>query len=455
MGGIWSIEGGRLGEDKFTMMMALSPEVQERLAQASKPTFAGTGTKIMLSYAASQYDLAVVIGAELSKLGASVVVPSHRGSSMMRALIKDARVVVPLMSADYQNEALAQKILTYADAAKMPIVPAMAQAKWSQSGWLGVICAGALWTDVSVQDEAQLTANVGQLYKEIQPHLLVDKDGDGIPDNNDDSEEDNEPHVMLSYQWGSQELVKKVAGVLKDKNLPIWFDIDGDMTGNINKAMASGVENAVVLVAFTSEAYGKSANCQKELTYAAQLSKNIIPVTVDGALDQDSAPWMSKIASACDRVNLQDQEQFDAAMDDLVKRVEMVLAAADQGPKVAKALTLFKGGSVTGHYKYGNNQQDDMSFEFFRLVKGTIAGQGDDPVGAFVIAGTYTPHDPDGDGKTSTYRMHFGKQYVGKHLVDYDGEIVAHPEDGVAFRITGEWSIEGGKYGRGGFMLQG
>jgi hypothetical protein len=40
-------------------------------------------------------------------------------------------------------------------------------------------------------------------------------------------------HVMLSYQWASQELVKNVYTFLLSKNLAIWMDINGGMTANI------------------------------------------------------------------------------------------------------------------------------------------------------------------------------------------------------------------------------
>jgi hypothetical protein len=40
-------------------------------------------------------------------------------------------------------------------------------------------------------------------------------------------------HVMLSYNWNSQTIVSKVYQILKDENIPIWFDIQGDMKHNI------------------------------------------------------------------------------------------------------------------------------------------------------------------------------------------------------------------------------
>lgn len=39
---------------------------------------------------------------------------------------------------------------------------------------------------------------------------------------------------MLSYQWDDQALVKKIYNRLKDHGLPVWMDIEGGVTGNIN-----------------------------------------------------------------------------------------------------------------------------------------------------------------------------------------------------------------------------
>lgn len=40
-------------------------------------------------------------------------------------------------------------------------------------------------------------------------------------------------HVMLSYNWNSQDIVSQVYKIIKDDNIPIWFDIQGDMKDNI------------------------------------------------------------------------------------------------------------------------------------------------------------------------------------------------------------------------------
>lgn len=43
-------------------------------------------------------------------------------------------------------------------------------------------------------------------------------------------------HVMLSYQWNDQALVKRVYDRLMEDGFPVWMDIEGGVSGNINDA---------------------------------------------------------------------------------------------------------------------------------------------------------------------------------------------------------------------------
>ena len=74
-------------------------------------------------------------------------------------------------------------------------------------------------------------------------------------------------HVMLSDNWGVQELVKKVYKALTDEGIFCWMDIEGGMQSVMNKAMADGVEKADIVITFVTEKYMMSRNCQKELAY--------------------------------------------------------------------------------------------------------------------------------------------------------------------------------------------
>ena len=40
-------------------------------------------------------------------------------------------------------------------------------------------------------------------------------------------------HIMLSYNWDHQNLVKTVAAGLKARGIPVWMDLD-KMSGDIN-----------------------------------------------------------------------------------------------------------------------------------------------------------------------------------------------------------------------------
>ena len=77
-------------------------------------------------------------------------------------------------------------------------------------------------------------------------------------------------HAMLSYQWDNQDEVVRVRDLLNQRGIPTWMDIDGGMEVDIYDSMASGVQNAFCVVAFTSQKYQDSHNCQLELKFAKQ-----------------------------------------------------------------------------------------------------------------------------------------------------------------------------------------
>jgi len=101
-------------------------------------------------------------------------------------------------------------------------------------------------------------------------------------------------HVMISYNWGYQETAKSVAELLKQHGINTWMDIDGGMQrGDINIAMAQGVENAYALVCLVSEKYQHSKNCRRELSYADIKNLPILPVMVDPGYDGED--WLGII----------------------------------------------------------------------------------------------------------------------------------------------------------------
>ena len=89
-----------------------------------------------------------------------------------------------------------------------------------------------------------------------------------------------EKHIMCSYQWNVQKLVSKVYEQIESKGIPVWMDIKGGVHGNINAAMAAGVENAAVICPFMTEDYEKSQACEDELNYARGRKVEVVPCMV-------------------------------------------------------------------------------------------------------------------------------------------------------------------------------
>jgi hypothetical protein len=530
--GHWEAGGST---DEFSVHLTLPEPDKSEVVDVPKPMQSSRSfaTKVMLSYCACQHELAQKITKGLNDKGVPAICPELDLHKMIRTAARYARVVVPLMSQAYEESNICKLVLSYVDQACIPIVPVKAQDPYTQSGWLGVICAGALWTQITNDNEfeqrltdviGQLSAYTSESVDESEHEPLVDGShaigyyeqwdkkhdmkfdmfgmvGGCIAGHGDDevggfvihghyscigNGEDFQVqfkkhyvgqhdvdycgttthtdthltiegewslddlsgkfhlevarkhqsipsgfHVMLSYQWNSQELVKQVADMLKKRNIPIWFDIGGDMKGNINAAMANGVEKAGIVLSFNTGAYSKSVNCQKELTYASQLKKQIIPVLLEN--DQAfNSTWLGMIIASLNKINMQDQNQFDQSFDHLVRHVDAILQEQkkeETANKKPQAVTRFEGGPVAGKY-YQFGQAQDMSFEHFSLREGRVSGQGNDTVGHFTMAGHY--HE---DGKVA-----FTKQYIEQHAIEYQG--VANYDSYGGFKIEGRWSVD-------------
>lgn len=135
-------------------------------------------------------------------------------------------------------------------------------------------------------------------------------------------------HIMLSYQWDSQELVKKVNSKLKGLGLSTWMDIDA-MSGEINSAMAEAVEGAVVLVPFMTQKYMDSKNCKKELSYGDQCDKAIVPCMAQQSFK--ASGWLGLITAGMLWMDFRNANNIDKSIESLVKEI-----TATCGSQVAK-----------------------------------------------------------------------------------------------------------------------
>jgi len=141
-------------------------------------------------------------------------------------------------------------------------------------------------------------------------------------------------HVMLSYQWGSQELVVRVYNSLTSLGYRVWMDIMGGISGgNIFASMAQSIENSCALVCFMTEGYEKSSNGEKELTYADSTGVRVIPCLlqerVGGGEQYRPTGWLGFLTSNLLYVDFtkaeSDEEVYDKAIEDLVKQLDFYM----------------------------------------------------------------------------------------------------------------------------------
>ena len=139
----------------------------------------------------------------------------------------------------------------------------------------------------------ELDGAARQKTKEAAKRLLKERlaarrearaSGDGASsaggDDADDADGDDDEHVMLSYNWGHQEEIKRVNTSLKSRGYNVWIDIE-KMQGSTVEAMADAVEGAAVMCYAISQAYKESANCRLEAQYAYQQQLDMVPLMME------------------------------------------------------------------------------------------------------------------------------------------------------------------------------
>ena len=119
---------------------------------------------------------------------------------------------------------------------------------------------------------------------------LWEIEGKTARNNADKTKEVTGNHVMISYQWDSQDVLVEVKNKLQASGYRVWMDLE-QMGGSTLEAMAKAVEGASVVLICVSERYKESRNCRSEAEYAYQLRKDIIPLMMQRNYKADGCCW--------------------------------------------------------------------------------------------------------------------------------------------------------------------
>ena len=125
-------------------------------------------------------------------------------------------------------------------------------------------------------------------------------------------------HVMISYQWDSQEVLVEVKNRLQASGYRVWMDLE-QMGGSTLEAMAKAVENASVILVCVSHQYKESPNCRSEAEYAYQLRKDIIPLMMQQNYKPDG--WLGMIVGTKLWIDLRNSFNVEAATGKLKKEL--------------------------------------------------------------------------------------------------------------------------------------
>ncbi|XP_060072155.1 uncharacterized protein LOC132552028 [Ylistrum balloti] len=147
-------------------------------------------------------------------------------------------------------------------------------------------------------------------------------------------QQDEEQHIMISYNWADQKMLLRVRDRLQDVGYKVWMDVD-NMEGDILDAMARAVENAHIVLMCYSEKYKESKNCRTEAQYAYQVNKDIIPVLMQTRYKPDG--WLGILVGSKLFYEFTTKYPFENKIRELIRELEnrfRVMMKKDSAPKV-------------------------------------------------------------------------------------------------------------------------
>ena len=99
-------------------------------------------------------------------------------------------------------------------------------------------------------------------------------------------------HVMMSYNWDHQPIIKRIHAALVQRGYRMWIDVE-QMKGSTVDAMSRAVEDSAVVLIGVSRAYKESTNCRLEAQYAMQREVDTVPLMLVGGYQADG--WLGML----------------------------------------------------------------------------------------------------------------------------------------------------------------
>ena len=125
-------------------------------------------------------------------------------------------------------------------------------------------------------------------------------------------------HVMISYQWDSQEVLFEVKNRLQASGHRVWMDME-QMGGSTLETRAKAVEDSSVVLICVSERYKESPNCRSEAEYTYKLGKDIIPLMMQRNYKPDG--WLGMLVGTKFWIDFHSKHLIEQGVTKLIKEL--------------------------------------------------------------------------------------------------------------------------------------
>lgn len=126
-------------------------------------------------------------------------------------------------------------------------------------------------------------------------------------------------HIMISYQWGHQELIKEIKANLSKRGYNVWLDIE-KMNGSTLQAMAEAVEQSCLILICMSPKYKESANCRMEAEYTLNCKKEFLPLIMSKNYKPDG--WLGFMLGSKLYYDFSGKYDIQEKFDELMRAIE-------------------------------------------------------------------------------------------------------------------------------------
>eukprot|EP00301_Raphidiophrys_heterophryoidea_P020935 c5500_g1_i1.p1 GENE.c5500_g1_i1~~c5500_g1_i1.p1 ORF type:complete len:658 (+),score=151.86 c5500_g1_i1:37-2010(+) len=122
-------------------------------------------------------------------------------------------------------------------------------------------------------------------------------------------------HVMCSYCWVQQDLMRKIKTWLEKEGYKTWVDMD-NINGPTLESVSAAIEGAEVVLLGLSNDFRSSSACRTECEFALKLKKDIRPLILEKGFVPES--WVALAVGSQQAFDFSDPDRFEETLLSLV-----------------------------------------------------------------------------------------------------------------------------------------